>query len=345
MADLLSVAKLAGVSRATAARAFSTPDLVRDTTREKIFHAAQQLAFRPNKVAQQLRLQTTQMIGVMVPSLDNPVFAEQLQAMEVAARACGYSLIVTTSEYDASRENDIVEEMLRQRVDGLVLTVAEADKSAVLTQLHQETTPCLLVYNPPGNSGFPSVGVDNQAASEAATRYLITLGHQQIGMVAGPLLQSDRARQRYEGYCLAMQAAGLAPSPLIEMPRHTQADLKSLAPHLHGDNALSALICTNDLLAISLIGELQRAGLSVPNDLSVMGFDGIALGKYVYPSLCTVEQPRADIGRAAIHTMLNMIRGERPVLTPLPYVLRKGESVGAPTTRKTPPGISSRSIA
>ena len=345
MADLLSVAKLAGVSRATAARAFSTPALVRDTTREKVFQAAQQLAFRPNKVAQQLRLQATQMIGVMVPSLDNPVFAEQLQAMEVAARACGYSLIVTTSEYDASRENDIVEEMLRQRVDGLVLTVAEADKSAVLAQLHQETTPCLLVYNPPGNSGFPSVGVDNQAASEAATRYLITLGHQQIGMVAGPLLQSDRARQRYEGYCLAMQAAGLAPCPLIEMPRHTQADLKSLAPHLHGADALSALICTNDLLAISLIGELQRAGLSVPNDLSVMGFDGIALGKYVYPSLCTVEQPRADIGRAAIHTMLNMIRGERPVLTPLPYVLRKGESVGAPTTRKTPPGISSRSIA
>ena len=340
MADLLSVAKLAGVSRATAARAFSTPDLVRDKTREKVFHAAQQLAFRPNKVAQQLRLQATQMIGVMVPSLDNPVFAEQLQAMEVAARACGYSLIVTTSEYDASRENDIVEEMLRQRVDGLVLTVAEADKSAVLAQLHQETTPCLLVYNPPGNSGFPSVGVDNLAASEAATRYLITLGHQQIGMVAGPLLQSDRARQRHEGYCLAMQAAGLAPCPLIEMPRHTQADLKRLAPHLHGANALSALICTNDLLAISLIGELQRAGLSVPNDLSVMGFDGIALGKHLYPSLCTVEQPRADIGRAAIHTMLDMIRGERPVLAPLPYVLRKGESVGAPTTRKTPPGIS-----
>lgn len=344
MADLLSVAKLAGVSRATAARAFSTPDLVRDTTREKIFNAAQQLAFRPNKVAQQLRLQATQMIGVMVPSLDNPVFAEQLQAMEVAARACGYSLIVTTSEYDASRENDIVEEMLRQRVDGLVLTVAEADKSAVLAQLHQETTPCLLVYNPPGNSGFPSVGVDNLAASEAATRYLITLGHQHIGMVAGPLLQSDRARHRYEGYCLAMQAAGLKPYPLIEMPRHTQADLKSLAPHLHGANALSALICTNDLLAISLIGELQRAGLSVPNDLSVMGFDGIALGKHLYPSLCTVEQPRADIGRVAIHTILNMIRGERPALTPLPYVLRKGESVGAPTTRKTPPGISSRSI-
>ena len=147
MADLLSVAKLAGVSRATAARAFSSPDLVRPATREKVFNAAQQLAFRPNKIAQTLRL---------------------------------------------------------------------------------ETTPCLLVYSPPGKSGFPSIGVDNRAASADATRHLITLGHERIGMVAGPLLQSDRARLRFDGYCHAMGEAGLIARSLVEMTRHTQADLKSL---------------------------------------------------------------------------------------------------------------------
>ncbi|BBI62541.1 hypothetical protein HSBAA_38470 [Vreelandella sulfidaeris] len=256
------------------------------------------------------------MIGVMVPSLDNPVFAEQLQAMEVAARASGYSLIVTTSEYSPSREGDIVEEMLRQRVDGLVLTVAEADNSAVLDKLRLENTPCLLVYNPPGNSSFPSIGVDNRAASADATRHLITLGHERIGMVAGPLLQSDRAQQRFDGYCHAMREAGLIARPLVEMARHTQADLASLIPALQGPDALSAVICTNDLLAISLIGELQRAGFSVPGDLSVMGFDGIALGKHLYPSLCTIEQPRADIGRTAVHTLLAMIRGEECTPTP-----------------------------
>lgn len=335
MADLLSVAKLAGVSRATAARAFSSPDLVRPATRERVFNAAQQLAFRPNKVARQLRSQATHMIGVMVPSLDNPVFAEQLQAMEVAARACGYSLIVTTSEYSPSREGDIVEEMLHQRVDGLVLTVAEADNSAVLDKLRLETVPCLLVYNPSGNSGFPSIGVDNRAASADATRHLLTLGHEQIGMVAGPLLQSDRAQQRYEGYCHAMRDAGLTPRPLVEMDRHTQADLTSLSPALQGAGSLTAVICTNDLLAISLMGELQRAGFTVPGDLSVMGFDGIALGRYLYPSLCTIEQPRADIGRTAVHTLLDMIRGEKCSPTPLPHALRQGESVGIPTTRKS----------
>lgn len=343
MADLLSVAKLAGVSRATAARAFSSPELVRPATREKVFSAAQQLAFRPNKVAQQLRSQATHMIGVMVPSLDNPVFAEQLQAMEVAARASGYSLIVTTSEYSPSREGDIVEEMLRQRVDGLVLTVADANKSNVLNKLRLETTPCLLVYNPPGKSGFPSIGVDNRAASADATRHLITLGHQQIGMIAGPLLQSDRAQQRYEGYCHAMREAGFTPRPLVEMARHTQADLASLAPALQGPDALTAVICTNDLLAISLMGELQRAGFSVPDDLSVMGFDGIALGKHLYPSLCTIEQPRANIGRTAVHTLLAMIRGESNAPAPLPHALRKGESVGFPATSKSTLGTLVRS--
>lgn len=333
MADLLSVAKLAGVSRATAARAFSSPDLVRPATREKVFSAAKKLAFRPNKIAQQLRSQATQMIGVMVPTLDNPVFAEQLQAMEVTARAAGYSLIVTTSEYAPSREQHIVEEMLRQRVDGLVLTVAEADNSVVLDKLRLETTPCLLVYNPPGNSGFPSISVDNHAASADAARHLITQGHERTGMVAGPLLQSDRARQRYEGYCQAMQEAGLTAHPLIEMALHTQADLAILRSALQGPNPITAVICTNDLLAISLMGELQRGGFSVPGDLSVMGFDGIALGQHLYPSLCTIEQPRADIGRTAVHTLLAMIRGENCMPAPLPHALRQGESVGTPTSR------------
>ena len=340
MADLLSVAKLAGVSRATAARAFSNPDLVRPTTRERVFDAAKQLAFRPNKVAQQLRSQATQMIGVMVPSLDNPVFAEQLQAMEVAARACGYSLLVTTSEYSPSRESDIVEEMLRQRVDGLVLTVADAGSSAVLDKLRLETTPCLLVYNPPANSGFTSIGVDNHAAGTDATRHLLALGHSRIGMVAGPLLQSDRAKQRYSGYCHAMIEAGFTPRPLVKMERHTQADLNSLTPELTGEDALTAVICTNDLLAISLMGELQREGFSVPENLSVMGFDGIALGKHIYPALCTIEQPRADIGRTAVQTLLAKIRGEICTPAPLPHALRKGESVGMPTTRKFKLGTS-----
>lgn len=330
MSDLLSVAKLAGVSRATASRTFATPERVSPATRRKVEDAATQLAFRPNKVARQLRARATKMIGVMVPSLNNPVFAEQLHAMEVAAREAGYSLIVTTSGYDPSREQAIVDEMLSQRVDGLALTVAVARDSVVLATLQRESTPCLLVYNPPHPGGLPAIGVDNRAAMAEATRHLIGLGHRHIGMVAGPLLQSDRARLRYAGYRQAMRAHGLVARPLIEMPRHTQAELACLAPTLAGPSRLTAVLCTNDLLAISLIGELQRAGFSVPDDLSVMGFDGIDLGRHLYPSLCSMQQPRIEIGRSAITSLLAMIQGQSPPLAFLPHALREGESVGAP---------------
>ncbi|MBA2780451.1 substrate-binding domain-containing protein [Billgrantia kenyensis] len=330
MANLINVAKLAGVSRATAARAFSSPESLRPETHRRVVEAARALGFRPNKVAQQLRAQATLMLGVMVPSLDNPVFAEQLQAMEEAARAAGYSLIVTTSSYEPSREEAIVEEMLRQRVDGLALTVADADHSAVLAKLRRENTPCLLVHNPPATSYFSSVGVDNHTAMADATRHLIALGHRRIGMIGGPLLQSDRARLRHEGYREAMVAAGLTSLPLIEMPRHTQVALSQLEPVLGGADGLTAVLCTNDLLAISLIGELRRSGRSVPGDLSVMGFDGIELGRHLYPSLSTVVQPRAEFGRVAVETLLALIRGEDPQPRPLPHVLREGESAGSP---------------
>ncbi|QJQ96129.1 MULTISPECIES: LacI family DNA-binding transcriptional regulator [Halomonadaceae] len=338
MADLLSVAALAGVSRATAARAFSHPEKLRPATRQKVMEAASRLAFRPNRVAQQLRTQATRIIGVLVPSLDNPVFAEQLQAMEVAARHAGYSLLITTTDYQADREAAIIEEMLRQRVDGLVLTVADTDSSEVLDTLGLESVPYLLVYNQPdpGRDNVAAISVDNRTAMAEATEHLLALGHRHVGMVAGPILQSDRARLRHEGYRQAMLNRGLTPRPLIEMPHHTRIDLAVLEPFLSTSERLTSLICTNDMLAIHLMGVLQRAGITIPGDISVVGFDGIAIGALMHPSLCTVVQPRAAIGQAAVDTLLGMISGNRPALTTLPHALRPGESVGSPQSQPQP---------
>ncbi|WP_097458579.1 LacI family DNA-binding transcriptional regulator [Mangrovitalea sediminis] len=328
MADLAAVAKRAGVSRATAARAFSQPELVRQSTCERVLEAARELSFRPNRLAQQLRTQATRMIGVLIPDLRNPVFAEQLQAMEVAAREQGYALLVTTTGYDASREADVIEEMLCQRVDGLVLTVADAENSEVLVKLAQESVPFVLVYNQPATDEVAAVTVDNRWAMYDATQHLLALGHRQIGMVAGPVAQSDRARLRYEGYCQAMEEQALTARPVIEMPQHTQASFPLLAPQLSGPEGLTALLCSNDLLALSVISDLQRRGYRVPDDVSVIGFDGIELGDLFYPSLCSVVQPRAIIGRTAVSVLLARMGGEQPAVKRLPHQLRKGESAG-----------------
>jgi len=326
MTDLKEVAQLAGVSRATAARAFASPEVVRPATREQVFAAARELGFRPNRLGRQLRLQTTKLIGVVVPNLLNPVFAEQFQAMERAARLRGYNLLLATTDYSSERESAVVEELLRQRVDGLVLTVTDADRSRVLQSLAREDTPFVLAYHQPGNPDHSSVSVDNRAGMALATRYLLEAGHWRIGMVAGPALQSDRARLRYAGYCDAMREAGLDRLPVIEMPAHTQADFAAIEPFLHGPQALSALVCSNDLLAISLIAQLRRNGWNVPRQLSVIGFDGIALGTQIHPTLCSVVQPIATLAYTVIDQLLAQIAGAAPASHCLPCHIRPGES-------------------
>ncbi|OLU33486.1 substrate-binding domain-containing protein [Pseudomonas sp. PA27(2017)] len=327
MTDLKEVALRAGVSRATAARAFASPDMVRPHTREQVFAAARQLGFRPNRLGRQLRLQTTQLIGVVVPNLLNPVFAEQFQAMEQAARARGYNLLLATTDYQAERESDVVEELLRQRVDGLVLTVTDARSNHVLQSLTHEDTPFVLAYHQPEDAEYSAVSVDNRAGMALATRHLLEAGHRRIGMVAGSALQSDRARLRYAGYQDAMRAAGLPALPLIEMPAHTQADFAAIEPWLHGPQAPSALLCSNDLLAISLINVLRRNGWSVPRQLSVMGFDGIALGMQMHPTLCSVVQPITELAHRVIDQLLAQIAGASPASHCLPCHIRPGESI------------------
>lgn len=326
MTDLKEVARLAGVSRATAARTFASPEVVRPATREQVFAAARELGFRPNRLGRQLRLQTTNLIGVVVPNLLNPVFAEQFQAMEQAARLRGYNLLLATTDYDSERESAVVEELLRQRVDGLVLTVTDAQSNRVLHSLASEDTPFVLAYHQPGNPDYSAVSVDNRAGMALATRYLLDAGHTRIGMVAGPALQSDRARLRYAGYCDAMAERGLGSLPVIEMPVHTQADFAALEPFLSGPQAPSALVCSNDLLAISLIAELRRHGWHVPQQLSVVGFDGIALGTQMHPTLCTVVQPIATLASTVIEQLLAQIAGAAPVSHCLPCHVRPGES-------------------
>nr|MBA2817148.1 Purine nucleotide synthesis repressor [Candidatus Pantoea persica] len=214
--------------------------------------------------------------------------------------------------------------MLRQRLAGLVLTVADADRSAVLPTLAAAHMPFVLAHNVPQDAAWQGVCVDNRRAMAEATAHLLALGHRHIGMVAGPVLQSDRAQQRFLGYCDAMQQAGLKPAPLIEMPSHTRSDFNLLPPRLRRASPLTAVICNNNLLAISLMGAAARAGVQVPTQLSVMGFDGIETGEHLSPSLASVVQPGDLLGACAIDMLLQRSSGG---LRMLAHHLRLGESI------------------
>ncbi len=342
---LADVALAAKVSLATASRVFSHPQLVREATAQRVHDAAKRLSFRPNLLGSKLRAQQTRILGVMLPTLENAVFAECWRGIEEEAMASGYSLMLVTSGYDPARERERIEYLLRHRVDGMVLTVADAADSIVLDQLDRESVPYVLAYNqvshhvsphgtPPGRY---SVSVDNRASACEGVKALIAAGHRRIVVVSGAFMASDRARQRFAGYEDAMRAHGLAPLAPVCLPSHTASNAAQIRELMAHADTPTAFFCTNDLLAIGVISDLKRLGLRVPRDVSVLGYDGIALGALVEPPLATVVQPNSEIGAQAVRQLLHRLKHRNTIHDDaaegaflLPHTLRVAGTVGAP---------------
>ncbi len=332
-ATIKDVARAAQVSVATVSRFVNGSGAVRPETAQRIEDAIAALSFRPNALGRSLKTATTRSLGILIPSLSNPVFADAVAGINEVARDAGYTLMFTAAEYDPEVERTAVSALLDYRIDAAILTVADADDSDALDQLEAAGVPYILIYNQPGALGRPTVTVDNVGAGRAAAEHLVSLGHTRLAMVSGRFSASDRARARSEGFIAGAQAAGLSAPSVREMDfvdSDTEAALRALFPTGRPDETTpSALFCSNDLLAISVIGALGRMGLSVPADVSVIGFDGIAIGRQLHPTLATVVQPSREMGRVAARRLLDRLSGGGdPVTTTLPYSLCHGESAG-----------------
>lgn len=328
--SIKEVASLAGVSTATVSRLINKPESVSAHTAGKINGAIAALGFRPNFTGRNLRAGRSRTVGVVVPTLSNTVFAQCLQGIELAARMLDYSVMFTATEYRQEEEEAAVNLLLSHRVDGVILTVADASASQTLDVLDREHIPYVLAYNQPQQSSRLSVSVDNRAAARDAVEHLIAWGHTGIRMLTGYFTASDRAIQRYHGYLDAMRAHGLAPLPPLEVARHTDVTAEFLQAFSDPDQRPGALFCSNDLLAFAAMRDLRKLGLRVPQDISVMGFDGIPLGELMEPVLTTAVQPSEQIGEVALRTLVAAIEQRSdamPVSRILAHTIRHGGSV------------------
>ncbi|MBT2322680.1 LacI family DNA-binding transcriptional regulator [Variovorax paradoxus] len=325
--SIQSVAEKAGVSVATVSRVFNFPDKVTPATREHVERVAGELGYLPNSSARTLRTQRSRVLGVVLPTLLNPVFAECLQGIARAAAAGGYAIIPVTTGYQLDEEQRAVNLLLAGNVDGLILVVSNPATSAALARLAGAHVPYVLVYN--RHPDHPCVSVDSESAVAGAVAHLVELGHRRIAMVSGTLAASDRAQQRWRGFLQGMATAGLEPPALMEVP-FIETAVEELTRFLQAAQRPTALVCSNDLLAIRSIRAAHRSGLQVPRDLSVIGFDGIALGEDLTPALSTVAQPNADIGRHGVELLVQALAGGSPLTADaslvLPHALRTGES-------------------
>lgn len=335
-ASILDIAKRANVSPATVSRAFSQPELLRADTLARIQSTALEIGFRPNRVGRSLRSGRSQTVGLILPTLANPVFAECLAGAEDYARSQGYSVMVSTTRYDPDREQTAVQALLDHRVDALILTVADAARSPCLEALAHTGIPYVLAYNEARD--HPFVSVDNRGAAGEVIDALASFGHRRIAFVSGPLSASDRARSRLAGARAKARKLGLNALGHLMMPAHTASDLNTLAGALASPQSPTALFCSNDLLAAAVIADLVRLGLRVPHDISVCGFDGMAFGSLMTPALSSLEQPNQEIGaRACAHVLHRLNDAEfAPASMRLPHRLILGATIAAAPAAHSP---------
>ena len=326
--SIQAVALAAGVSAATVSRVFNQPEMVQADKRDRVLAVAEQLKYRPLGAARTLRRRRSEILGVVLPTLRNPVFAECLEGIAAAAVEARHAIQLATTEYQPERELAAVTALL-PRVDGLVLVVSDPARSKALQAISAAGLPYVLAYN--RHEAHPCVSVDNEGAVADLVGTLYLRGHRHIAMLCGDLQASDRSRARHRGFERGMSTVGLKPGRLIEVP--FDGDVTGLlAVSLASADRPTALVCSNDLLALRAHRAAHACGLRVPQDLSIVGFDGIALGADLVPSLATIAQPNRDIGAHCIALLAPAAEAGTPLTAMasrlLPHVFLPGESLG-----------------
>jgi len=301
MVTLQQIAFHAGCSLATVSRVLKGQGPVSDEMVRRVRRAAAELGYRPPlTVGPGTRHRPV--VGVLVPSVTNPVFAASLAGIQHRLQTARHSVLIAQSNYDPAAEARAVAALLEQRPTGLILTLCNAETSGALSAA---LPPTILLNNRPVPRFPAAVTVDNHRAGYEITRHVLAHGHRLILFVSGHFASSDRAGLRYQGYCAAMEEAGHQPLPAMEIPFLDGYEHLDLSGVVEGRRP-TAIIASNDLLAVGVIAALRREGLAVPGDVSVAGFDGIAIGRLMSPSLTTMAMPDGDMGIAAAAMLLDI---------------------------------------
>jgi LacI family transcriptional regulator len=335
------IARKAGVSHSTVSRALRDNSLISPKVREEIKKIAREMNYVPNAVAQSLQNKSTNTIGIVVTSIADPFFAEVVEGIEQVARTAGLSVLLSTSHRNLEQEIAAIDNFHRRRVDGILVADSRIGKHHT-QQLAQIDVPIVFLNSQTQEQpeNFHFVEIDDYLGARLAVEHLVSLGHTSIGYLG----VGDRSRsnqQRLEGYQMAMTEALRSPkTDWIVMSDEEYGRTNDVAigqqllPKLF-NTEVTGIFCYNDMVAVGALLACQERGISVPQDLSLVGFDGIALSGYVTPPLTTVCQPMLELGRCAMQMLLDVLQEksvENQVLSP--FLVKRGSSAGTVTNRQ-----------
>lgn len=299
-ADITTVAQVAKVSASTVSRYFNHPELLKPATRKRIDSAVRKTGYIRNRAAQTIHGIRSGTIGVLVPTLDNAIFAEVVQAFSDTVDEFGFTILLASHGYDLQREYAVLRKFLEHRVDGVVLTGLDHDE-AVFRLLEQQQIPSLSMWNYAPNAAFPCIGADNELAGKLIAEHIVALGHTKVACMFPPTEGNDRAHARRQSILetLANAKVTVPDEWRLTTVYSISASKRDTQELLSAKDRPTALICGNDILATGALYGAKAAGLQVPQDISVAGIGDFKGSADIEPALTTVRLPAKRIGQEA----------------------------------------------
>jgi len=302
------IAKLAGVSKASVSRVLNDSPSVGQDIKDKVNAILKETNYKPSTLARSLSTKKTKLIGVLVPEIANPIFSRILMGIESEAHKNGYNILLCNSRHELELELKYLDVLSEKQVDGYIIHSYHA-MDHMTEKLKSIAKPTVSIDHSFSLEGYPVIRIDNRKAAYDATSYLISKGHHEIGIIHGPLTDPEAGQLRLKGYkdALVEHDIEINSINIVESTFNLKDGITAVESLIKNNPNLTAIFCANDAMAIGAIKGLYCLGYRVPEDISIIGFDGIQLGEVYTPSLTTIEQPFEAKGRSAVETLLQMI--------------------------------------
>ena len=302
-----AIARRARVSTATVSRTLNQNGAVRPETAKRVWRAARELNYFPNSHARALVSGRSRLLGLIVSDITNPFFPELVRQFESLAQQRQYDLILTSTDYQTERMTACLRRMLERKVDGVALMTSEMDEG-LIEELARRGVP--LVFMDVGQVGarMSHVAMDYANGIRQAVDHVVTLGHRRIAFISGPL-ELHSARIRHDAFVEGLREHGITPDKaLIREGTHTaEGGQRAMEALLRIRHRPTAVVCSNDWTAIGALHAIDAAGLRVPEDVSIVGFDDTPIASYSRPPLTTVRMSASEIGATACKALFDLI--------------------------------------
>ena len=304
MATIYEVSKLAKVSLATVSRVINNNSRVSDKTRQKVTDAMKELGYRPNSIAQSLASSRTNSVGILVSELHGPFFGQMMAGIESELRAAGKHVIITTGHSEEDKEKEGIDFLISRNCDAIILHV-EVVSDEFLIELCKGDTPIYLMSRYVDEISERCISLDNEIGGYLATQSIIEQGHKDIAYISGPQFKAD-AKARLDGHKRALSENNIT----FNKHLYYEGDFKEtggsdgLKYFINNKQTFSALVCANDEIASGAITCAREQGLTLPYELSIIGFDNIIFAQHTYPKLTTIDNPVHLMGHMAAKLVL-----------------------------------------